>query len=153
MSIILAAIAANMAPVIGSAVAALVGLGIHLVLKRVAAKIDDQTLTSVLDKMGVFAGQAVNSIEQTMVDKMIKEGTWGSAGSYKQALDAGVAAMKTLAAAQLPQLAASGVTDINAFLTHMIESKIKDIQLAKETPAASIIVPMPAVAPAAQPAP
>lgn len=113
------------APTLASAAAALATLAIHQLVQLIKAKTHNEKAGGVLDRLDSFAGKAVAATEQTVVDTLKASGNWGDAGSWKTASDAALASLKQLAAAELPTLAAQGVTDIDGYLRTLLEAKLK----------------------------
>jgi hypothetical protein len=144
MSAILAAIMANLVPVVATGIAGFVGLGIHWLTKKIATKIGAEQFASELDSA---ATQAVLAIEQSIVDPLVKSGDWGKADSYAKALSAGLDTFKALMPGAADKLSKAGIADANAYMSTLLEAKIKQIQLTQaagaRVMAASIAVPIP----------
>jgi hypothetical protein len=146
MSAIVAILLSNLVPVVATGIAGVVGLGIHWLTSKLAKKLDAEQFASALDDCAM---KAVLSVEQSIVDPMIKSGEWGKPESYSKALTAGVDSLKALMPDLVDKLTKAGIADANAYVATIIESKIKQVQLSQQAirNIASISVPAPVAKP------
>jgi hypothetical protein len=115
-------------PTLGTVLSGYAVTGIHLAVAWFKSKVAKDKFNNLLDVVDQLASIAVTSVSQTIVETAKKDGSWSNPALRAQALSEALTQLKAAAAGLLPALAKAGVTDINAFLTALIEAKVKTVK-------------------------
>jgi len=126
MEAILGVLLPYLLPTIGTALAGLLVKGVMALLAKLAAKTTDTHKLELLSFVADAAEKAILTIEQTVVDKLKKEGKWGP-DSYKTAAEAGLVVLKGLVKDVLPQLTKLGFEVGDEYLKALLESALKKL--------------------------
>lgn len=115
-------------PIVAGYAAVLVVQGVHAGVRWLKNKVHNDAADALFSRLDAFAEKAVLATEQTVVDSLRKANKWGDGESYVTAAAAALDALKKLAAAELPKLAAAGVENADAYLRQLLEAKVKEIE-------------------------
>ena len=113
---------------------------------KTTAHADAQTneiVKSQLQMLGSFAITLGNSLEQTVVAGMVKNGEWGKPEAYAEVAKQGLAEMQDHAKAAMPQLVSAFGDGLGALCKHLLEHAVSQMPETDTSSAPAIVTANP----------